>query len=405
MRIAVLGAGSWGTTVASLLAGRHDCTVWARDPELAREIHERDANSRYLPGFTLPSALKATADLEKAVHDVDLLVVGVPTHGFRAILVEARPYLRPWIPVVSLAKGFERGSLLRMTQLIRDALPGHPAAALTGPNLAKEIMAGQAAASVIATEDLDVARALQSVMQRGVFRIYTNDDVIGCEIGGALKNVVAIATGVAQGLGVGDNTRAAVISRGLAEITRLGVAMGGEAVTFSGLTGLGDLIATCMSPLSRNRTLGEQLGRRPDAGGDHRADPHRGRRRRHCPHRARASRTPRHRDARLQRGLPGPDRRDPRVRGLPRPDPVLPGRPRARARLAGARFAGPDAPCQHEAVSYANVRVMQRPAVVIGPPTCTGRSRRPSPHGGATPLAPPEGRPALANRYCLTLHG
>ena len=162
--------------------------------------------------------------------------------------------------MVSLAKGFERGSLLRMTQVIRDELPGHPAAALTGPNLAKEIMAGQAAASVIATEDLAVARALQSVMQRGVFRIYINHDVIGCELGGALKNVVAIATGVAQGLGVGDNTRAAVISRGLAEVTRLGVAMGGEAVTFSGLTGLGDLIATCMSPLSRNRTLGEQLG-------------------------------------------------------------------------------------------------------------------------------------------------
>jgi Glycerol-3-phosphate dehydrogenase len=185
MRIAVLGAGSWGTTVASLLAGHNDCTVWARDPELAREIYERDANSRYLPGFALPSSLKATADLEKAVHDVDLLVVGVPTHGFRAILTDVRPYLRPWIPVVSLAKGFERGSLLRMTQLIREELPGHPPAALTGPNLAKEIMAGQAAASVIATEDLAVARALQSVMQRGLFRIYTNHDVIGCELGGA----------------------------------------------------------------------------------------------------------------------------------------------------------------------------------------------------------------------------
>ena len=260
MRIAVLGAGAWGTTVESLLAGHHDCTIWDRDPELAREIYERDANSRYLPGFALPSALKATADLEKAVHDIDLLVVGVPTHGFRAVLADARPYLRPWIPVVSLAKGFERGSLLRMTQLVREELPGHPAAALTGPNLAKEIIAGQAAASVIATEDLEVARALQSVMRRGLFRIYTNDDVIGCELGGALKNVVAIATGIAQGLGVGDNTRAAVVCRGLAELTRLGVAMGGEAQTFSGLAGMGDLIATCMSPLSRNRSLGEQLG-------------------------------------------------------------------------------------------------------------------------------------------------
>jgi len=260
MRIAVLGAGSWGTTVASLLAGRHDCTLWARDPELAREIHESGANSRYLPGFALPPGLHATADLEKAVHDVDLLVIGVPTRGFRAILFDARAYLRPWVPVVSLAKGFERDSLLRMTELIRDVLPGHPAAALTGPNLAKEIMAGQAAASVIATEDLAVARALQSVLQRGMFRIYINHDVIGCELGGALKNVVAIATGIAQGLGVGDNTRAAVVSRGLAEVTRLGVAMGGEAATFAGLAGMGDLIATCMSPLSRNRTLGEQLG-------------------------------------------------------------------------------------------------------------------------------------------------
>ncbi len=260
MRIGVLGAGSWGTTVASLLAGRHETILWARDPELASQIHEGGVNPRYLPGFTLPAGLRATADLEKATHDVDLLVVGVPTRGFRAILVDARPYLRPWIPVVSLSKGFERDSMLRMTQLIAEELPGHPAAALTGPNLAKEIMAGQAAASVIATEDLAVARALQSVMQRGVFRIYTNHDVIGCELGGALKNVVAIATGVAQGLGVGDNTRAAVITRGLAEVTRLGLAMGGEAATFAGLAGMGDLIATCMSPLSRNRTLGEQLG-------------------------------------------------------------------------------------------------------------------------------------------------
>ncbi len=260
MRITVLGAGSWGTTVASLLAGRHDCILWARDPELAGQIHESGVNPRYLPGFTLPGGLRATADLEKAIHDADLLVVGVPTRGFRAILADARPYLRPWIPVVSLAKGFERESVLRMTQLISEELPGHPAAALTGPNLAKEIMAGQAAASVIATEDLAVARALQAVMQRGMFRIYINHDVIGCELGGALKNVVAIATGIAEGLGVGDNTRAAVITRGLAELTRLGTAMGGEAATFAGLAGMGDLIATCMSPLSRNRTLGEQLG-------------------------------------------------------------------------------------------------------------------------------------------------
>ena len=260
MRSGVLGAGSWGTTVASLLAGRHETILWARDPELASQIHAGGVNPRYLPGFTLPTGLRATADLEKATHDVDLLVVGVPTRGFRAILVDARPYLRPWIPVVSLAKGFERDSMLRMTQLIAEELPGHPAAALTGPNLAKEIMAGQAAASVIATEDLAVARALQSVMQRGVFRIYTNHDVIGCELGGAVKNIIAIAVGVAVGLGLGDNTKATLITRGLAEIARLGEAVGADPRTLAGLAGMGDLVATCSSPLSRNRTFGQHLG-------------------------------------------------------------------------------------------------------------------------------------------------
>jgi glycerol-3-phosphate dehydrogenase (NAD(P)+) len=239
---------------------RNPTLLWARNEDVARQIDEKHVNPRYLEGFELPESLRGTADLAEATSSADVLVVGVPSHGFREVLEQAAPHVRPWIPVVSLSKGFERGSLLRMTQVVGDELPGHPAAALTGPNLAKEIMAGQAAASVIATKDLDVARALQSVMQRGVFRIYINHDVIGCELGGALKNVVAIATGIAQGLGVGDNTRAAVVTRGLAELTRLGVAMGGEAMTFSGLAGMGDLIATCMSPLSRNRTLGEQLG-------------------------------------------------------------------------------------------------------------------------------------------------
>jgi glycerol-3-phosphate dehydrogenase (NAD(P)+) len=204
--------------------------------------------------------LLATADLEKAVAQAELLIVGVPTTAFRATLEQARPWIHPWIPVVSLAKGLEQESLLRMTQVIADVLPGHPAAALTGPNIAREIMCGQAAASVIATPDLAVAKALQHVMRRGMFRIYTNHDVVGCELGGALKNVVAIACGIAQGLGVGDNTRSMVMTRGLAELTRLGVAMGGEAATFAGLAGMGDLVTTCISPHSRNRTVGEQLG-------------------------------------------------------------------------------------------------------------------------------------------------
>ena len=260
MKVSVLGAGSWGTTVASLTSGRHHTTLWARDPTVATEVQQHHTNEGYLPGFTLHRKLCATADLEEAVGDAELLIVGVPSQGFRAVLETAKPFIRPWIPVVSLSKGLEAGSLLRMTQVIKEVLPGRPAAALTGPNIAREIMAGQAAAAVIATEDLDVAAALQEVLQRGVFRIYTNHDVIGCELGGALKNVIAIATGMAQGLGVGDNTRATVITRGLAELSRLGVAMGGEAATFSGLTGMGDLVATCVSPSSRNRQVGEQLG-------------------------------------------------------------------------------------------------------------------------------------------------
>jgi glycerol-3-phosphate dehydrogenase (NAD(P)+) len=185
----------------------------------------------------------------------------VPSVAVRETLEAAKPFIHPWIPIVSLTKGFEAGSLARMTQVIKEVLPSHPAAVLTGPNIAREILAGQAAASVIATEDLAVASALQQVLRGGLLRVYTNHDVVGCEIGGALKNVVAIACGIAQGLQVGDNTRAAVMTRGLAELTRLGVAMGGEAATFAGLTGMGDLIATCISPYSRNRQVGERLGR------------------------------------------------------------------------------------------------------------------------------------------------
>jgi glycerol-3-phosphate dehydrogenase (NAD(P)+) len=261
MRVTVLGGGSWGSTVASLTTARHPTVLWARDPVAAREVNEHHTNGRYLPGFTLPRRLRATDDLQEAVAEADVVIVGVPSAGFRGVLEKAAPEIRPWVPVVSLTKGLEQGSLLRMTQVISEVLPGHPAAALSGPNLAREIMSGRAAASVIATEDLSVAAALQDVLRHKLFRVYTNHDVIGCEVGGALKNVIAIAAGIGEGLGVGDNTRAAVITRGLAELTRLGVAMGAEAQTLSGLAGMGDLMATCMSPLSRNRTVGELLGR------------------------------------------------------------------------------------------------------------------------------------------------
>lgn len=261
MRVVVLGAGSWGTTVASLTARRHETMLWARDPDVATEIDLERTNSRYLTGVQLPRSLRATADLEEAVSRAEVLVLGVPSIAMRPTLEAAKPYVRPWIPVVSLTKGFETGTLARMSELIQEVLPTHPAAVLTGPNIAREILAGQAAATVVATEDLSVANALQTVLRSGLLRVYTNHDVVGCEIGGALKNVVAIACGIAQGLEVGDNTRAAVMTRGLAELTRLGVAMGGEAATFAGLTGMGDLIATCISPYSRNRQVGERLGR------------------------------------------------------------------------------------------------------------------------------------------------
>jgi glycerol-3-phosphate dehydrogenase (NAD(P)+) len=260
MRVTVLGAGSFGTTIAALTAPRHNTTLWSRSESLAAEIRDRRTNTRYLAGFELPKSLGATSDLEEAVSRADIVIVGVPSHGFRDVLEKAAPEVRPWVPVVSLTKGFEAGTLMRMTELIAELLPGHPAVALTGPNLAKEIMSGQAAAAVIATEDQAVACELQAVLRRGVFRLYTNHDVIGCEVAGALKNVVAIAAGMAQGVGAGDNTRAAVISRGLAELTRLGVALGGEPQTFAGLAGVGDLVATCMSNQSRNRYVGEQLG-------------------------------------------------------------------------------------------------------------------------------------------------
>lgn len=261
IKVTVLGSGSWGTTIAALAARNAPTTLWSRRASLAEQIDNEHENGDYLAGFKLPSQLRATADLERAVSDADVLVMGVPSQGFRDALEAAKPYLRPWVPVVSLTKGLEVDSRLRMTQVIQDVTPGHPAGLLTGPNLAKEILAGHAAASVIAMDDDNIARALQRIFQADLFRVYLNEDIVGCELGGVLKNVIAIASGMADGLGAGDNTRAAVITRGLSEITRLGVRMGGHPLTFSGLAGMGDLVATCISTQSRNRHVGERLGR------------------------------------------------------------------------------------------------------------------------------------------------
>jgi glycerol-3-phosphate dehydrogenase (NAD(P)+) len=260
-KVAVVGAGSWGTAVAAIAAQKVDTVLWARRPELAQQIEREHVNGDYLADFPLPAGLRSTSSLEEALADAAVVVMGVPSHGFRDILAEAGPFLSAGVPVVSLTKGVEQESLKRMTEVVDEVAPNHPRGVLTGPNLAKEIMAGQPAASVVAMTDDGLAAELQQIFSTDVFRVYTNPDLVGCEVAGALKNVMAIASGMADGMGFGDNTRAALITRGLAELTRLGCALGGEPLTFSGLAGMGDLVATCISRQSRNRFVGEELGK------------------------------------------------------------------------------------------------------------------------------------------------
>ena len=261
MRVAVIGAGSWGTTVASVVAPNASTVLWARRTELVESMTSTRRNDRYLPDAELPAELEVTASLSEAVSSADVIVMGVPSHGFRDVVADVARHVRPWVPVVSLAKGLERSSLKRMSEVVADEMPGHPVAVLTGPNLAKEIMAGQPAAAVVAIDDTTIAQELQRVFSRPTLRVYTNPDVVGSEIAGVAKNVIAIASGMAAGMGFGDNTRATIITRGLAEMTRLGMAMGGEGLTFAGLAGMGDLIATCSSTQSRNNQVGLRLGR------------------------------------------------------------------------------------------------------------------------------------------------
>lgn len=261
LKVGLLGGGSWGTTVAALVARNAPAVLWARNAETVQEINTRHSNETYLPGARLPEKLRATADIGEAVADADVIVVGIPSQNFRSVLQQVKAHIRPWVPVISLTKGLELDTRMRMTEIITEVLPGHPVGVLTGPNLAREIMAGQAAASVIAMEDAIIVRELQRLFSSGLFRVYTNTDVVGCELGGVLKNIIAIAVGMGDGLGAGDNTRASLITRGLAEISRLGCAMGGQPETFAGLAGIGDMIATCTSPQSRNRHVGMELGR------------------------------------------------------------------------------------------------------------------------------------------------
>jgi glycerol-3-phosphate dehydrogenase (NAD(P)+) len=259
--VAVVGAGSWGTAIASVLATRAPTVLWARSADLADEITTAHTNARYLPGIALPEAVSATASMAEAVDGTDVVLLAVPSHGFRAVVTELAAHLPAGAALVSLAKGIEAGTNRRMSEIVAEVAPGHPAGVLTGPNLAREIAEGQPAASVVALADEDLARRVQEALHTETFRVYTGTDVIGCEIAGAAKNVMAIAAGICDGLGFGENTRAVLITRGLAELGRLGVTLGGQTLTFGGLAGVGDLVATCASPNSRNRTVGYELGR------------------------------------------------------------------------------------------------------------------------------------------------
>ena len=264
MRLAVIGAGSWGTTIASIASANADVILWARRPALADRINADHANVDYLPGFLLPDQLVATSRLDQALRGAEIVVVSVPSHGYRAVVDRARGLIPPSTPVLSLTKGIEVDTGLRMSQVTLEVLDEHDPTAvgvLSGPNLAVEIMEGQPAATVIALGDQALARRIQPVFTTPRFRVYTNPDVIGVEVAGAIKNVIAIAAGASTGLGFGMNTMATLVTRGLAEMTRLGIAMGGEALTFGGLAGVGDLMVTCGSPRSRNNRVGYQLGR------------------------------------------------------------------------------------------------------------------------------------------------
>ncbi|MBO1750754.1 NAD(P)-dependent glycerol-3-phosphate dehydrogenase [Actinotalea sp. BY-33] len=262
-RTAVLGAGSWGTTFAAVLAdaGR-EVTVWGRRAEVCEQIDTEHRNERSLPGIDLPRGVRATTEAAQALAGAQLVAVAVPAQSARATLAPLAPLIEPGAVVVSLMKGVELSSDRRMSEVLREALalPADRVAVVSGPNLAREIAQRQPTATVVASTDEGTAQRVAASCASGYFRPYTNTDVVGVELCGAVKNVIAVAVGIAQGRGFGHNTMATVITRGLAEITRLGLALGADAETFSGLAGMGDLVATCASPLSRNHTLGVHVG-------------------------------------------------------------------------------------------------------------------------------------------------
>ncbi|MFD8283630.1 NAD(P)H-dependent glycerol-3-phosphate dehydrogenase [Streptomyces solisilvae] len=263
-RCAVFGTGSWGTAFAMVLADAGcEVTLWGRRPGVVEAINTGRTNPDYFPGVRLPGGVRATTDPAEAADGAEFTVFSVPSQTLRGNLSDWAPLLADDTVLVSLMKGVELGTAKRMSEVVQEVAkaPAERVAVLTGPNLAKEIAARQPAAAVVACPDESVARRLQTACHTTYFRPYTNTDVVGCELGGAVKNVIALAVGIADGMGLGDNTKASLITRGLAETTRLGLAMGADAHTFAGLAGMGDLVATCSSPLSRNHTFGTNLGR------------------------------------------------------------------------------------------------------------------------------------------------
>jgi glycerol-3-phosphate dehydrogenase (NAD(P)+) len=263
MRCTVLGAGSWGTALASLLAGKgYTVTSWDKDLPVLEQIAKHHRNDRYLPGVTLPATLHATADVQKALEGAELVVLAVPSHAVRQVIIEAKRHVHAGMPIVCVAKGIELETLMTMTEVLEDVLPVplHPyVAVLSGPSFAKEVAKGLPTAVTVAARWERIAKQVQDAFHTKTFRPYTSGDVVGCEIGGCVKNVVAISAGISDGLGFGANALAALITRGLAEITRLAVRKGANPLTLSGLAGLGDLVLTCSSDLSRNRTVGRGL--------------------------------------------------------------------------------------------------------------------------------------------------
>jgi glycerol-3-phosphate dehydrogenase (NAD(P)+) len=261
---AVMGAGAWGTALAKILADAgNEVALWARRPELADEVNDTHRNSRYLGDVELPKSIRATCDPAEALAGACTVLLAVPAQMLRTNLERWTGLIGQDVTLVNLAKGIELGTLMRMSQVVVQVTGADPArvAVVSGPNLASEIVEEQPAATVVACSDSGRAVALQRAMSTGYFRPYTNADVIGAEVGGACKNVIALACGMAAGVGLGENTAAAIISRGLAEIMRLGIALGAKPATLAGLAGVGDLVATCTSPHSRNRTFGERLGK------------------------------------------------------------------------------------------------------------------------------------------------